>query len=267
MRSEVVRFEHNGACLIDEASGEPTSGHLVFLHGWGQNRESLRGIATLFQHTHRVHLLDLPGFGEAPPPPPDWDTIHYTDLVQQWVLDRLGRPVVIVGHSFGGRISVRLAARHLPSVRGLVLMGVPGLPQSPLSRVRIRRSAIRTVRRVLKGLRPLIGSRGVDWHTKTFGSRDYLASGTLRPVFVRIVNEDLTESAQSVAVPTLLIWGSDDTEAPPWLAERYRALIGARATLELFPHKDHHLYSGTGAHLCGTKIRSWLEASAVIHAA
>src|SRR5262249_60797335 len=39
------------------------------LHGWGLNRESLRGIAILFQHTHRVHLIDLPGFGEAAAPP------------------------------------------------------------------------------------------------------------------------------------------------------------------------------------------------------
>lgn len=262
MRSEVERFEHKGASLIDEALGESTSSHLVFLHGWGQNRESLRGIATLFQHQHRVHLLDLPGFGEAPPPPSDWDTIRYTDLVQQWVLEKLTPPVVFVGHSFGGKVCVRLAARHLPHVSGIVLMGVPGLPQPAWSRVRLRRMAIRQLRRVLIGLRPLIGSRGVEWHTRRFGSRDYLSAGVLRPVFVRIVNEDLTESAQSIAVPTLLIWGTDDSETPTWLAERYRALIGARATLKLLPHKDHHMYLGTGAHLCGAKIRDWLSAHA-----
>ena len=121
MRSGVTgveRFEHNGASLIDEVIGESTTHHLVFLHGWGGSRESLRGIGILFQHTHRVHLIDLPGFGEAPPPPPDWDTIHYTDLVQQYLLDRLPGTVVLVGHSFGGRVSVRLAARRLPQMRG-----------------------------------------------------------------------------------------------------------------------------------------------------
>lgn len=255
----VERFDHNGASLIDEAIGESTSRHLVFLHGWGQNRDSLRGIAALFYHTHRVHLLDLPGFGEAPPPPADWDTVHYTDLVQQWVLDKIDGPIVLVGHSFGGRVSVRLAARHLPRVRGVVLMGVPGLPQPAWSRTRVRRWGIRTLRRVLVATRPLIGPKGVDWHTRKFGSRDYLAAGPLRPILIRVVNEDLTESAQSIAVPTLLIWGTDDTETPPWLAERYRSLIGGRTTLELLPHKDHHLYAGTGAHLCAEKIRGWLD--------
>jgi pimeloyl-ACP methyl ester carboxylesterase len=257
--ASVARFEHNGASLIDEALGEPTSGHLVFLHGWGQHRESLRGIATLFQHTHCVHLLDLPGFGEAPIPPPEWDTIHYTDLVQQWLLDRLTGPVVLVGHSFGGKVAVRLAARHLPHVRGLVLIGVPGLPQPWWSHARIRRWGIRMLRRALRAAEPLVGSGAVEWHTKRFGSRDYLTAGALRPVFVRIVNEDLTESARLIAVPTLLLWGTDDREAPPWLAERYGALIGGRATLELLPHKDHHPQLGTGAHLCGAKIRCWLS--------
>ena len=255
----VERFDHNGASLIDEAIGESTARHLVFLHGWGQNRDSLRGIAALFYHTHRVHLLDLPGFGEAPPPPADWDTVHYTDLVQQWVLDKIDGPIVLIGHSFGGRVSVRLAARHLPRVRGVVLMGVPGLPQPAWSRTRLRRWSIRTLRRVLVATRPLVGPKGVDWHTRKFGSRDYLAAGPLRPILIRVVNEDLTESAQSIAVPTLLIWGTDDTETPPWLAERYKSLIGGRTTLELLPHKDHHLYAGTGAHLCAEKIRGWLD--------
>jgi pimeloyl-ACP methyl ester carboxylesterase len=79
---------------------------------------------------------------------------------------------------------------------------------------------------------------------------------------VRVVNEDLTESARSVACPALLIRGTDDTETPPWLARRYQALLEGRATLEWLPHADHHLYAGTGAHLCAWKIRSWLQAHA-----
>jgi pimeloyl-ACP methyl ester carboxylesterase len=254
----VERFEHHGAALIDEVLGVSSTHHIVFLHGWGGSRESLRGIATLFQHTHTVHLIDLPGFGEAHSPPANWDTIHYADLVQQYVLEKISGSVVLVGHSFGGRVSVRLGARRLAQVRGLVLMGVPGLPQPAWSRVRLRRTGIRLLRRLLIALQPLIGERGVAWHTRRFGSKDYLAAGALRSVFVKVVNEDLTESAQTIASPVLLIWGTDDTEAPIWLADRYKALLGTRARLVLLPHKDHHLYTATGAHLCGEKIRNWM---------
>lgn len=257
--AHVERFEHNGAVLIDEVSGDSSSRHIVFLHGWGANRESLRGIATLFQHTHQVHLIDLPGFGEAPMPPPDWDTIHCADLVQQFVLDRLHGSVVLVGHSFGGRVSVRLGARRLAQVKGIVLLGVPGLPQPITTRRSLRRWWIRMLRTVLIATRGVTGQGAIDWHTRTYGSRDYLAAGPLRAVLVRVVNEDLTESARTIACPVLLMYGTDDTETPPWLAGRYQALIGARAHVVLLPHKDHFLFTGTGAHLCGEKIRRWLD--------
>jgi pimeloyl-ACP methyl ester carboxylesterase len=258
--THVERFEHGGAALTVEALGPPGDRHIVFLHGWGGSRESLRGIATLFQHQYRVHLVDLPGFGEAPPPPEGWGTLEYTDLVQRYVLDRLSGWVALVGHSFGGRLSVRLGARRLLQVRAIVLMGVPGLPQPAYSRRKLRRDAIRVLRKTLIAMRPITGQRAIDWHTRRFGSKDYQAAGALRPVLVKTVTEDLTESARLVACPVLLLWGSDDAETPTWLGERYRELMPGRAALEVLPHKDHHLFTGTGAHLCAFRIRRWLEA-------
>jgi pimeloyl-ACP methyl ester carboxylesterase len=256
--AHIERFEHNGTSLIDEVLGDAAGRHLILLHGWAASRESLRGLGVLFEHTHTVHMIDLPGFGDAPPPPPDWGTIEYTDLIQQYVLERLPGTVVVVGHSFGGRVSVRLAARRMPQVRALVLIGVPGLPQPPFTWKALRSRWIRTLRRTLVALKPLIGNSGVEWHTRTYGSKDYLAAGSLRPILVRTVREDLTESAQTIACPTLLLWGSDDTETPVWLGQRYRDLLGSRGTLEVLPHKDHYPFNGTGAHLCGYKIRTWL---------
>ncbi len=260
--THIERFEHQGAGLIDEIRGE-SDRHLFFLHGWGGNRDSLRGVATLFEHTHTVHLIDLPGFGEAHSPPADWGTIQYTDLVQQYILERVSGPVTLVGHSFGGRVSIRLAARHLPAIRALVLIGVPGLPQPRFTVKSLRRVWIRLLRRLLTLATPIVGRRGLDWHTRQYGSRDYLAAGALRSVFVRIVNEDLTESAEAIACPTLLLWGTDDREAPMWLAERYKAILGSRGVLDRLPHKDHFPFTGTGAHLCGFRIRRWLEATAL----
>lgn len=255
----VEHFEHNGGSLVDEVLGGPASGDLVLLHGWGGTRDSLRGIGTLFAQTHRVHLVDLPGFGEAPAPPPGWSTVEYADLVQEYLLERVSGPVVLVGHSFGGRVSVRLAARRLDKIRGLVLMAVPGLPQSRFSRTRLRRTGIRWMRKVFLAIAPIVGDRLLRWHTDTFASRDYLAAGALRSLLVRVVNEDLTESARTIACPTLLLWGSDDRETPLWLAHRFQALLNGRSVLTVLPHKDHHIYTGTGAHLCGSIIRRWAD--------
>ena len=85
-------------------------------------------------------------------------------------------------------------------------------------------------------------------------------SGVLRSVLVRVVNEDLSDCAKLITCPALLLWGTDDTETPPWLARRYAELVNGPSTLVLLPHKDHHLFTGTGAHLCASKIREWLQA-------
>lgn len=257
----VERFENGGGTLVDEVAGHGTDRHIVFLHGWGGSRDSLRGIAALFENSFIVHLIDLPGFGEAPVPPGDWGTSNYADLVQQYLAERVPGPFVLAGHSFGGRVSLRLAARHLPRLSAVVLMGAPGLKPIGWSRAKVRRWGIRTLRRLLTLASPLTGAGALDWHTRRFGSKDYLAAGPLRPILVRTVNEDLTECAQAVGVPVLLLWGQDDTEAPPWLAYRFAELMKGHADIEMLPHKDHHFYTGTGAHLCAFKIRTWLAAA------
>jgi pimeloyl-ACP methyl ester carboxylesterase len=261
-RNQVEPFAYGGGTLVAERLGESTDRHVVLLHGWGATRESLRGIAVLLQHTHRVHLIDLPGFGEAPLPPSEWSTVQYADLVEQYLHAHVPGSCLLVGHSFGGRVAVRLAARHPARLGGLVLMAVPGLPLRGVSRTSVRRLWVRSLRRLFSAARPVVGGAPLEWHTKRFGSADYRAAGDLRPVFVRVVNEDLTEAARAVACPVLLLWGGDDRETPLWLAYRYHELMGghARATLVVLPHKDHHLYTGTGAHLCAFAIRQWLAA-------
>jgi pimeloyl-ACP methyl ester carboxylesterase len=255
----IQRFEHGGGTLVDEVIGGGTEREMVFLHGWGANRESLRGIAVLFENEYRIHLIDLPGFGEAPVPPSDWGTPNYTDLVHQFLLERVRGPIVLVGHSFGARVSLRLAARHLPQLRAIVLMGAPGLAAQGLSRKRARAWGIRALRQTLRALVPLTGSGPLEWHTGRFGSKDYLAAGPLRPILVRTVNEDLSECARQVDCPVLLLWGEEDTETPLWLAWRFSELMNGHATVRVLPHKDHFLYQGTGAHLCAFTIRQWLE--------
>ncbi|MGE3509431.1 MAG: alpha/beta fold hydrolase [Vicinamibacterales bacterium] len=238
---------------------------MVFLHGWGLTRDSLRGIAILFQHAFRVHLIDLPGFGEAPAPPADWDTTRYADLVEQYLRVHVRGSIVLIGHSFGGRVSVRLAARRLPALAGVVLLAVPGLPNRQWSVARLRRMGIRLLRRVLTLAKPIMGPAPLAWHTRRFGSKDYLTAGVLRSVLVRTVTEDLSDAVSRSTCPFLLVYGTDDTETPPWLGFGYRALMPDRATLDLLPHKDHHLYSGTGAHLCAYKIRQWLSTVEPLH--
>jgi pimeloyl-ACP methyl ester carboxylesterase len=79
---------------------------VLALHGWGRDHHDFDAVLT---GTDAV-ALDLPGHGVAPEPPGPWSTSEYA----RWVapaLDEMGEgPVVVVGHSFGARVAVWLAA-------------------------------------------------------------------------------------------------------------------------------------------------------------
>ena len=59
--------------------------------------------------------LDLPGFGVAQEPPAAWSTAEYASFVNPVLDDMAGGPVVVLGHSFGARVAVHLAAGAAPA--------------------------------------------------------------------------------------------------------------------------------------------------------
>jgi len=60
--------------------------------------------------------LDLPGFGATPAPPEVWGAAEYAAFVAG-VLDEMAAPVVVLGHSFGGKVAVALAVQRPEAVR------------------------------------------------------------------------------------------------------------------------------------------------------
>src|SRR5207248_3158287 len=88
-----------------------------------------------------------PGFGASPPPPAVWGTADYADAMAEWIATLPAGRRVWIGHSFGCRVGLQLAARHPDSVHGIVLIAAAGLPprRSPAARMRIaaRRWAFR----------------------------------------------------------------------------------------------------------------------------
>ena len=99
------------------------------------------------------------------------------------------RPV-LVGHSFGGRVAVRLAATSPELVRGIVLTGVPLLrPETPAAKPAL---GFRVLRFLNKW--DFISNDLMEKERRKRGSADYRAAeGELREVLVKAVNEDYGE--------------------------------------------------------------------------
>src|SRR5260370_1059656 len=84
---------------------------VVLLHGWGGSIESMWPIYEYLTPQYAVYALDFPGFGASSPPPAPWGVGDYLALVMEW-LERLHiSRATFLGHSFGGRVSIMLAAK------------------------------------------------------------------------------------------------------------------------------------------------------------
>jgi pimeloyl-ACP methyl ester carboxylesterase len=233
------------------------SGHpLVMMHGWGQNLRALQPMAELLADRARIHLLDLPGFGKTPPPPEDWDTIQYADRVLAYLDDRGLDRTDLLGHSFGGRVSMRLAYKYPDRVRSIVLINSGGLQRQRTFQQQLRSQWIKTMRSAFK-ISPVNRQALLDWHTQTYGSRDYLNAGVLRGTLIKTVREDVTDIVGQIKAPVLLLWGEADTETPVEMAHRYHALF-PQSELITVPRRDHFIYQAEGAHLCAYYVQNFL---------
>jgi pimeloyl-ACP methyl ester carboxylesterase len=217
-----------------------TSTTVVALHGWGRTRADWS--ATL--QGYDALALDLPGFGATPPPDEGWSTQEYAVWLRECLEDseRFGgeRPV-LVGHSFGGRIAVRLAASNPELVRGLVLTGVPLLrPQAAVSKPPFSFRAMRMLNKW-----HFISNERMEQERRKRGSADYLAAqGVMREVLVKAVNEDYGDALDAIAttdLPVTMVWGEHDTAATPAMAEQARARLGGHTELVVVPGSAHLL--------------------------
>lgn len=95
---------------------------LLALHGWRRDHRDFD--ALLAAGEIDAVALDLPGFGGTPAPPTVWGSREYAEAVAA-VLEEMAPQVVVLGHSFGGRLAVHLAASHPEQIAGLVLSGAP----------------------------------------------------------------------------------------------------------------------------------------------
>ena len=223
---------------------------LLLLHGWGGEGASLQPLYAHLARRFRTVTPDLPGHGATDLPPADWGVGEYADWTER-LLAKLGiTRAVLLGHSFGGRIGILLAATRPALVERLVLIDSAGLRPEP-SRRRDAAVAVSRVGRAAAEL-PLVGGlaerlRG-RWH-RAVGAEDYANAGPLRGTFAKVVAQDLREHLPRVQAPTLLLWGADDDATPASDGETMERLI-PDARLIVFAGAGHFSYLERTAETC-----------------
>lgn len=203
-------------------SADPAALAVVFLHGWLVKAAVWAPILQRLENQgYNLYALDLPGFGKSQPLKDDFDLDGYVKVVKGFI-EKMGLArVCLVGHSFGGRIAIKLSAEYPDLIEKLVLVDSAGFKDESLKK-KFFAFAAKFLRPIfyiplVRVLRPqayrLIGS-------------DYLnTSVDLRPAFLKIINEDLTEYLPKINVPTLIIWGENDRDTPLEFGRRIHSHI------------------------------------------
>ena len=225
-----MRINNASVYLRQQGQGYP----VLILHGWGSSSLSWESVMSeLTKHNFCVYVPDLPGFGQSPEPPADWDLRDYTQLVHQLIqeLDIQGK-CMLVGHSFGGRVGIQLASKYPQDIQLLALCGAAGI---------VRRRTLKTrvfgvLSKAGKSL-PLAGNYARKLIYFLARERDYYrASPTMRSVMSKTLKHELKELLPLIQCPTLLLWGSKDKATPVADAKVAESLIPRNSLVVLQDH-------------------------------
>lgn len=201
--------------------------NVVILPGWGHNKYLWDSFVKRMGKDTKA--IDLPGFGDQPLINEDWSISEYAD----WVEKNIGqkKSVILLGHSFGGRISAEIASRNPSWLRGLILSGAPCLYRpSVLTRLKI----------MLYKATKIFLPRNIRNY---FYSTDLKESKNLglEKIFRKVVVYDQTNQLKKIKVPTLLIWGRNDNQVPLQIAQEMNRLI-SNSELKVIENSGHNVY-------------------------
>lgn len=215
---------------------------VVMMHGWGCRASTMQlpaDAATTAATT--VYNLDLPGFGDTPEPQEVWDVYRYAEFVRRFCSELGLQKPVLIGHSFGGRLAIILAAT-MP-VSKVILIDAAGIKPRRSLKYYFKVYSFKLAKR----LAPIFmgrkaAERWIERKRKSAGSADYsAASPRMRAIMSKVVNQDLTHLLPKISAPTLLLWGERDTATPLADARRMEKLI-PDAGLVSYPEAGHYSF-------------------------
>ncbi|MCR5358060.1 MAG: alpha/beta hydrolase [Lachnospiraceae bacterium] len=202
-------------CYKITGSGDDT---VVMLQGWGTDLGVYDSVADSINEKYRFVQFDLPGFGGSDEPKEPWNVDAYADFFIKFMEALDIRKATLIGHSYGGRIIIKLAAREsIPfEIKNLVLIDSAGIMPKRSFKQKFNIRKYKIIKKIVsvKLIYALFPELIDDWRSQQ-GSADYRnASPMMRQCMVMAVNEDLTDLLPKIKQDTLLIWGDKDTATP-----------------------------------------------------
>lgn len=216
---------------------------ILILHGWNLSSAVFEPLVDQFRsHGYKTYCIDLPGFGTSITPLKPLYLSDYVNFVTDFIKKKKLLKTVLVGHSFGGRIGIKIAAQNSGIIRALVLTGTPGY--NPVPRLKIKfflilAKAGRLIFSIpfLKVYQDIVRR----FLYKAAQATDFYHTDIkMRQTFKNIISEDLKIYQKMIKTPTLLLWGEDDTIVPVAIARQMVKII-PQSRLKIISSRKHNL--------------------------
>jgi len=235
----MAEWKFDNSILNYEVIGKGTP--IIFLHGWGHSGGVFNPIADNLKNRFCSYLIDLPGFGSSTLTPAHWNSNDFGMLIKRFIEALDLKEVVIIGHSFGGKIGALAANMIKDRVKKLVLIDSAGIRQTITFEKFLKIYMFKTTRMIKNsGILFKFGDKIYDKIERFSGSTDYLNAGKMKNILKTVVREDITSELSKVRCPTLILWGEKDIATPVKDAYKMNKLIKG-SKLIIYPNAGHHL--------------------------
>lgn len=185
----------------------------LILHGWGSNSDRWAPIAEIISKKgFKVIVPDLPGFGNSDSLSIPWDTNRYINWIDGLVRELDLGDFYLLGHSFGGALSSKIAVKHAQEVKELFLVSAACVRKKTT-----RKSFLKKISKIVKLFHflPYYGFFRKAVYKFIIRKSDYVyVEGIMKETYLNVVAEDLSFHLPFIKVPTIIIWGDKDEFTP-----------------------------------------------------
>lgn len=213
--------------------------NLILLHGWGLDSSTFWPTVNLLKDNFTLWLIDLPGFGRSDIPKAAFDTKDYAKIIADFIRkNKISKPIVL-GHSFGGKISIRLTNLYPNLMDKLLLVGSSGLKGDSSFESTIAYPLAKIVHYLIPDIFNIKTIIRKKFYRKI--ESDYENAGVMKGTLLKTIKEDLTDNLKGIEKETLLIWGDSDRAVPLKYGKRmYRLLKNSK--LIIMEEQGHFLH-------------------------
>lgn len=226
MKRKIFTFRGIKINYYLEGQGKP----ILFLHGGGVSTRSYLSIIKTLSHHYQILAPDLPCFGLSDVPPAIWNLENYGQAIKALVDKCNLKNITVIGHSFGGGVALHTASQTTRISQLILVDALTTTPPFNFTALCWRSIFLQT-------LEYLLYPR--YWSVNLTKAIDILLSFTPKLLKLKQILQVIKHSAYShyhiltkIKVPTLILWGKDDTVLPLSLGRlAHRKIKGSKLAI------------------------------------